>query len=223
LQNQARLRRMASQLSLTQARERREIAKEIHDGIGQDLAAANLQLKMLARAGEDRAEIMGNIEQLVARAVERVRSVTFGLSPPTLFELGLIPAVERLVDDMRKHYNLHIDLHTPGYSKAILDEPKRVLAFRAIRELLMNVVKHAQAKNVFMSIRHQQPIVLVTVTDDGVGFVPNHEAPASFGLFSIREQLESIGGHLHVYSQLGQGTTIQMTIPDSATTGTEGT
>ncbi len=170
---QRRLRQLATELSLIQARERRELAHYLHDGVGQDLAMTRLQLQMLQRQPlpTDAPELIGKARTLVERAIERTRSLTLGLSPPTLYEIGLVAAVAGLLDEMRQLHGMQVEFVAPSAGFQLKEGP-RVLAFRAVRELLLNVAKHAQARHVSVALARTDMQLTMSVADDGVGFDP---------------------------------------------------
>jgi PAS domain S-box-containing protein len=216
---QSQLRSLASELSLAEERTRRQIATDVHDHIGQNLAIAKMKLQLLAEtvhAPGDRLTV-DEIGDIIAATIESTRTLTFEISPPVLYELGFEAAVEWLLRKARKQRHLETDFQTDGRKKP-LDETVCVFLFQAVRELLMNIAKHAGAKNVTVSVRRLNDDIQVSVADDGVGFntkkleslQPN---PAGFGLFSIRERLSYIGGKLRIHSAPGKGTEIIIIAP----------
>jgi signal transduction histidine kinase len=140
------------------------------------------------------------------------------LSYPILYELGFEAAVaEWLTDQIQEKHRIKTEFEDDGYQKP-LDDDIRVLLFRNVRELLINVVKHAQANKVKVSIRRVNEHINVNVEDDGVGFDPIEVMSmatkrAEFGLFSIRERLEQLGGLIEIDSEPGRGSKITMTAP----------
>ena len=217
---QEQLKSLASQLTLTEEKERYRIATAIHDQIGQYLAVSRIkldELKFLTDSEEAR-KILEQISQWLYHAIEETRLLTSNLSSPILYELGFERAVAAwLNDEIQKKHNIETKFHSDGLPKR-LDEDIRVLLFRNVRELLFNIVKHAQAKNVNVSISTIDNTIKVTVEDDGVGFDPAEVAAksagmAKFGLFSIRERLEHYGGHLQIDSAPGKGSRITLIAP----------
>jgi len=220
LDNQAQLKSLASQLSLTEERERRRLATDLHDQIGQSLVISKIKLDQLRKAagtGEAAGalqEVCGCLEQVI----QDTRMLTFDLSSPILYELGFEAAVaEWLADEVRNKYGMQTEFEDDGLPKP-LDEDIRALLFRNVRELLINTVKHAKARKVKVSLRKVDSHINVTVQDDGVGFDPvevraRAAQRAEFGLFSIRERLEQLGGNLEIESGAGQGSRISMVAP----------
>jgi signal transduction histidine kinase len=144
--------------------------------------------------------------------------LTFDLSYPILYELGFEAAVaEWLTDQVQEKHRIKTEFEDDGHQKP-LDEDIRMLLFRNVRELLVNVIKHAQANKVRVSIRRVNEYINVSVEDDGVGFDPvevtsTAAQKAKFGLFSIRERLEQLGGLIEIESEPGRGSKITMIAP----------
>lgn len=214
-----KLRALASELSLTEERERRRIAVEVHDHIGQNLAFAKIKLGTL-RASTSSAGLAGTMDEvikLVDEAIQDTRSLISQLSSPVLYEMGFVPAVEWLTQQIQKRHNIVLDFEDDGKTKPIGDDVC-ILLFRAVRELLVNVAKHAQAHIAKVSITRYGNKIRVNVEDDGVGFDtaeigPDVDKAGGFGFFSIRERLNPLGGHLKVESEPGRGTRVSLTAP----------
>lgn len=216
---QGQLRSLASELSLSEERVKRRMATDVHDNIGQNLAMAKIKLESLGKSvlSAGLAESLAEISQLIAQAIESTRTLTFELSPPVLYELGLGAALEWLVRNMRTQHGVSAEFNDDGQSKP-LEHNILVLLFQAVRELLVNVAKHAQAHRVIVSARRIGDSIHISVEDDGVGFDTSHARyegyeSEGFGLFSIRERLSHLGGHLDVESRAGQGTVATLVAP----------
>jgi PAS domain S-box-containing protein len=216
---QAQLRSLASELSLTEERERRRLATDLHDAIGQSLAMAKLKLDLLRSGtkGEQRTGELSDVARLIVQAIQHTRSLTFELSPPVLYELGLEAALDSLVERMQHAHDIQIDFSSDGGSFS-LGEDLSVFCFRAVQELLINVVKHARTRQARISLSREGGTLKIIVLDHGVGFVPgtmpNHADQSSgFGLFSIEERVRHFGGHLEVDSRRGRGTRVTLFIP----------
>ena len=213
------LRSLASQLSLTEEQERRRIATDLHDRIGQTLAMCKIKLGMLRDAScpSDLNTLMNELRELVDQAIQSTRSLTFELSSPILYELGLEAAVDSLVEQIQSQHGINIDLEDDGQRKPLGDDV-RVVLFQAVRELLVNVVKHAQASRVKISIRRDGGHIRIGIEDNGVGFDaskigPNSSGANTFGLFNIRERFKHLGGHLEITSAHGGGTSVTLSAP----------
>lgn len=213
------LRALAVELSLAEERERRSLAQDLHDDLGQVLAIIKHKLTAL-HGGERSAELAGElkaIEDLIDQANKSMRTLAFQLSPPVLHTLGLIPALEWLTEEMERVYGLKVRLSDDGASKP-LDEPSRTTLFRAVRELLINVAKHAGTRMAEITSLRSDGRLTLAVNDDGGGFdYPKalQAAPGTggLGLRSLRERIEFIGGEMHVDSRANEGTTITLIAP----------
>ena len=212
-QYQQQLRELASQLTLTEERERFEIASDLHDHIGQALAMIRFKL----------AEIKGNvifcgyekdldhISSLLDQTIQYTRNLTFAISPPILHELGLKSAIEWLLEDVAKKHklrtNLIADKKFPPIEKEI-----QVMLFKAVKELLVNITKHSQASNIIVKMKSHEDNILIDVDDNGKGFDISqiNIQNKGFGLFSIKERLQFMGGHLTITSAPGKGTTVSL-------------
>ena len=217
---QQRLRHLSSELLQTEERERRHIATEIHDRIGQALAVSKIQLGALQAEvdSEDSKKKIDDIRGLLSQTIRDTRTLTFELSPPVLYELGLQAALEWLAEIVRKQNGLKVDVAGDGSDRS-LDAAKRVVLFRTCRELLFNVVKHAGATSARVSLKGDGAAIMVKISDDGTGFDPNllqsgyDPLESGFGLFSIREQLEHRGGIFEVDSGPGRGSEVTIVMP----------
>jgi PAS domain S-box-containing protein len=216
---QEQLQSLASEVSLSEERERRRIATSLHDRIGQTLAFARLKLGALSQAAPEqiRADNFSEIRELIEQAIVDTRSLTFDLSPPVLYELGLVPAVEWLTRKMQQEHGIQTRFHDDGQPKP-LDENFRIVLFSAVRELLFNVVKHAGASHAQVLMRRDADALRIIIEDDGVGFdvhaLQNPREPArGFGLFNIRERVEYLGGRVKIRSETRHGTRITLIAP----------
>jgi signal transduction histidine kinase len=219
---QENLRSLASTLSLTEERERRRLSVYLHDQIGHTLALTNIRLGELQKRAPSQLpgfprEELEKIGSLLEQAIRDTRSLTFRISSPILYELGLEAALEWLCEQVQKEHGLSVRFVADGRHNS-LREDVRVLLFQAVNELLVNVVKHAQAHNLEVSVRREGANLRVEVGDDGVGFqVPQTDARrpehGGFGLFSIRERLRPVGGRLEVQSAPGAGTHVSLAVP----------
>jgi len=220
LDHRAQLKSLASQLSLTEERERHRLATDLHDQISQSLVISKIKLDQLRKSNSsgDFKEALDEISKYIGQVIEETRTLTFDLSSPILYELGFEAAVaEWLTDQIQERHRIETEFEDDGRQKP-LDDDIRVLLFRNVRELLINVVKHAKAHKVKVSTRRIGEYISVGVEDDGVGFDPVEVASsavkkAEFGLFSIQERLEQLGGQIEIESGPGRGTKITMTAP----------
>jgi PAS domain S-box-containing protein len=211
---QERLRSLASELTLVEERERRRLAIQLHENIGQILAFAKIKLGALTAeaATQDLATDLNEVREQINQTIQYTRSLTLELSPPTLYELGFEEAIEWLAREFQKNCGTEIDVQRELHPIPLTDEA-RILLFLVVRQLLTNVAKHAQARHAKVVINKEGDWLRIQVEDDGVGFNVATSRTAGFGLFSIRERLDRIGGSLKVKSKPGHGTLVTLTIP----------
>jgi PAS domain S-box-containing protein len=209
---QEQLQSLASELSLSEEQERRRIATNLHDRIGQSLAFARLTLASLSQQGP-----IKEVRELIEQAIVDTRSLTFELSPPVLYELGLVPALEWLAHKIQQEHGIQTRFHDDGQPKP-MDEKFGVVLFQAVRELLVNVVKHARATHARVLLRREADALRIIIEDDGVGFEVSNvtvrpDAIRTFGLFNIRERMEYLGGRVKIRSEPGSGTRVTLMAP----------
>jgi PAS domain S-box-containing protein len=219
-EHQKQLKQMALQLALTEERERRRIAGKLHDQLCQSLALAKIKLDALGASATPRAsnEILTDASNTLQQLIDQTRLLTFDLSSPILYELGFEAAVsEWLNEQVHDKGGIETEFQDDHLPKP-LDDDVRVLLFRNVRELLINVIKHSRASKVKVCIRRTDDSVEITVKDNGVGFDPEEAKimaakRAKFGLFSIRESLEQLGGHFKIESKPDAGCTATIIAP----------
>jgi PAS domain S-box-containing protein len=218
-QYQRQLRSLASELTLTEERERRHLATDLHDSIGQALAISKLKLDAVLndRMPDGLAKEIKEVCTLIAQTIQHTRSLTFALSPPILYELGLEPALESLVQQMERRCGLRIALIDDHQPKP-LSQDLAVLLFRAVQELVINIIKHGHTRQARIVVGKDAECIRIAVEDYGVGFdvstiESRDDAEAGFGLFSIRERLGHLGGRVEVQSTPGQGTRVILVAP----------
>ncbi len=221
LRHQRKLRALARQLVQTEEAERRRMACDVHDFLGQTLTACHIQLGEVARAlGPDGAPpALHQACTLVREALAQTRGLLSDLSPPVLHELGLGAALHWLADQAATRHGLPLETHI---SPAPADLPVEFasLLFRSARELLLNAGKHAHADRLHLLLASTRREIVLEVIDDGRGLPARPPRPAEasacgtgFGLFSIRDRAEQLGGSLTLASRPGKGTHATLRLP----------
>jgi signal transduction histidine kinase len=215
-----KLRLLSAELSLAEEAERRRIAEMLHEDLQQLLAAARMQLAALCRTQEAarREAISREIAEVLERSFKLTRSLSVELAPPVLYEHGLAAALEWLTAETRKNFNVEVTVEADS-----LANPKaadvRIFLFRAVRELLLNSLKHGGGSAVHITMQHRRPDkVRIIVADDGPGFDPNSldiklTNSQTVGLLSIRERISNFGGEFHINSGPERGTQITLLLP----------
>lgn len=214
-----KLQALTIELSLAEERERRRIAMGLHDDVGQDLAIAKVKLSELLHA-EPSGESTGLIKEiraLIDQTIKTIRLLTFELSSPVLYSLGLDAALEQLTGQLEKQTRIRCHFRSDKQPRPSSDQTSIVL-YRIVRELIRNIEKHAQARQVKIEVARVNDQVHITVEDDGVGFDASRigrsfTATGHFGLFSIQEQLQQLGGRLELETVLGEGTRAVVVAP----------
>jgi signal transduction histidine kinase len=218
LDKQQRLSDMAVELSLAEERERRRIAAELHDNIGQTLLLGKMKLGSLINkipAGIDKNEYE-EVLKLQEQVIRAVRSLTQQLFPPILSGAGLEAALEWLSKRMEEDFGLRVTFVDDRKPKP-LSEDIRAIIFQACRELLINVAKHAETGSARVAVGRECDMLYLTVEDRGKGFDPAKGAigvswDSGFGLFNIRERLKHLGGEATLESAPGQGTRVTLRV-----------
>jgi PAS domain S-box-containing protein len=223
LSYQSQLRSLASEVSMSEERERRRMAEYLHNYIGQTLALCKIKLGTPPESASDesRKRHTDEIRALLDQMIHDTQSLTFDLSPPVLYELGFEDAIEWLTDQMQGQHNTVFSFQTDGQPKP-LGSDIRVLLFHAVRELLVNTVKHAKAQEVTVSLERQDSQIIIRVEDDGTGFDRaadrSRDSKGGFGLFNIRERIAYFGGRMDIESGNGFGTRVTLSAPLEQTT-----
>ncbi|HTY08224.1 MAG TPA: ATP-binding protein [Candidatus Edwardsbacteria bacterium] len=216
---QQQLRALASDLSLAEEKERRVIATGLHDRIGQALAVIKLKFLEL-HCNRMRCQFQENIDEirvLLDQAIGDTRNLTFEISPPILYELGLVPALQWLAENFQQHHHLLVNLSVWGNQPPLSDDIK-VTLFKATREFLMNAAKHAKPQQIWINAMFDRHQAKVVVRDDGRGLADAGTTPVAsyhggFGLFSLRERAGYFGGSVDLSPADGGGATATIVLP----------
>jgi CheY-like chemotaxis protein len=210
---------MAQALTLTEQRERKRMAGELHDYLAQLLVLSKMKLSrvhaQIQTIGGPVAAVVEEIDHTLAKALDYTRTLIAELSPPVLHELGLPMALQWLADQMKKH-QLNVDVQL-GTFQLSLTENQAILLYHSARELLINAAKHAATNKATLTLQAADNMLTIAVQDRGKGFKTDRLEPQQlgqhFGLFSIKERMEELGGWLRVESVPGVGTTVTLGLP----------
>ena len=219
LQSQTLLRQLASELTIAEQRERRRIATDLHDYLAQLLVCARLKVSQSRSRMED-AEVeswLGESDDILQQALTYTRSLVAQLTPMALHEFGLTAALKWLADQMRQQYQLSVQVEVQPGTTVTLPEDQSVLIFQSIRELLINVAKHARVDQAAVRMEQREGRLLIAVTDEGLGSdqasAPAQSLSSKFGLFSIGERMRALGGTFEFKSTPGKGTSATLSLP----------
>lgn len=220
---QDKLRSLMSELALVEEKERRRISVELHDNTIQNLGLSKFKLSVFRNSldKDTPTNILDEVILIIDSAIKDTRNLIFELSPPILYELGFVPAIEWLAEKFHLERDLVCEVKDDGKNKP-LDHAISVILFQIIRELLVNIVKHAKADKATITMSQIDERVKIEVKDDGVGFDISALGksiiePQGYGLFSIRERLSNFGENLDIDSTPGGGTVISFAAPLKST------
>jgi PAS domain S-box-containing protein len=217
-QQTAQLRKLASELTLAEQRERRRVAEALHDNLQQLLVAAKLQISMVGNEKNPAAkEVAASVDSLLSQSIAVSRTLTTELSPYVLREGKLAPVMEWLAKWMSEKHGLTVKVKAAKDVPAVMEDVA-VLLFQSVKELLFNAVKHANVKTAQLDLSMKHDRIKIVVSDNGTGFNPSqisihNQTAGGFGLLSVRERLGHMGGSMVVESAPGMGTRITLESP----------
>jgi signal transduction histidine kinase len=211
------MRHLSQRLVQAQEDERRRLARELHDEIGQMLTALRMELGKADRgrsaaANGAFAASIAECKRIIDTVMESVRALSMGLRPAMLDDFGLGTALDWHARDFSRRYNVPVFLTLEGNVDR-LPEPLRTCVYRVVQEALTNCAKHAQATRVEVSLRDVDRRLQLSISDDGVGLETAEQRRAGVGLVGIEERVREIGGRVSIRSHPGAGTTLLVDIP----------
>jgi len=211
------LRQLARRVQEAREEERTAIARELHDQVGQTLTALKLDLsqlkKKLGSVEPGIALSLAVMDSLLDESAADVRRISSELRPGVLDDLGLEGAIEWHVDQLRQRSEIVFSLDLPA-KRGTLDSSRSTVLYRVYQELITNVLRHAHATTVSISLSYERDRAVMVVSDDGRGIPAGHDrAPSSLGLVGIRERLNPFKGELHISGDTGKGTIARVVMP----------
>jgi len=215
---QNKLKQLNSELVLTEEKEKKAIAGYLHDGIGQTLSIAHIRLTSLLNdeLNQKTKTTLKESTKLIDTAINESRLLTYDLSPPILYELGLVPAIRWKLEQISNKGNIDFEFNSIN-EKIVLNTNSLILVYRIVCELLLNIVKHADATKIKVGITLIRKSLQISVSDNGCGFdydkVSNLNKKGGYGLFSINERLDSINGNFNLNSTKNKGTVTEIIVP----------
>jgi signal transduction histidine kinase len=219
-----RFRSLSRSVWRVQEDERRKLARELHDGIGQTLTALKNQLEVTRRLNDRTQpsvdERIGEAVEMAAQALDETRELSRLLRPAVLDDLGLGPALQWLARTAGERFSVEVDLELRGLDGR-LDSEVETLAFRVVQEALTNVAKHSGATAAKIEVERTAAHLKIRIADSGRGFDPqlaldSAHGGAGVGLRGMRERAELFGGKAHIDSGAGRGTRIELMVPLAA-------
>ena len=215
-ESQHNLRRLSRRLVQAQELERKSLSQELHDEIGQTLTALGMELGNLESGHNGDGTFfrtrLDEAKRLNAVAMRSIRDLAMGLRPSMLDDLGLEAALQWQGREFSRHTGVPASVQVDGPLEDLSDA-QRTCIYRVVQEALTNCARHAQSKNVLVSVREHADGITVVVQDDGVGFVPGPANKGGLGLIGIQERVQALEGRCSILSQPNKGTTIRVELP----------
>lgn len=213
------LRALTLELAQAEQRERRRLAEVLHDHLQQDLAAALMQVGLAAKGPLDdqQTRAVAQVRELIAEAIHLSRCLSVELNPPMLRECGLAGALQWLAEHMQERHGLTVAVETEEGPEPATEEVRGLLV-QAVRELLFNVVKHAEVERATVVLHQKEQALEIIVQDQGRGWNPEAGqcGGGHFGLATIRSRLEVLGGEMEITGGPGTGTCVTLRVPTGA-------
>lgn len=200
----------------SQELERKRIASELHDSLGQNLLIIKNKLLLRIKNDEQKSatDNLDEISDMTSNAIEEVRSISHNLRPFELDRLGLTEAILSIAENVNSSMNINVETDIDNIDN-VLTKEFEINFYRIIQECMNNIIKHSNAKNSILKIKRTGTVLITLITDDGVGFdVENiREQKKGLGLIGIQERVNILNGHMYIYSEENNGTRIEITIP----------
>jgi signal transduction histidine kinase len=215
-QAEQELRRLSQQLVQAQENERKSIARELHDQVGQMLTAVRMELGSLTQlrsASEEQFQTrVREARQVTEQALRAVRDLAMGLRPSMLDDLGLVPAIQWQARDFSRRAGVPVHVQVDGRLDG-LPEAHRTCVFRIVQEALTNCARHAHAQNIRISLHGRAGLLSLAIQDDGAGFGPRDSRGKGLGLIGMEERVGELGGQIEILSQPHKGTLVRVELP----------
>ena len=198
-----------------QEKERREIGKELHDNIGQQLTTIKLYLDMAKTSNQESSlEMILLSLHNVSDVINEIRRMSRSLMPPTLGDLGLIESINDLIESLNRTQKLEIEFDYFEFDEEMLPENGRLMVFRILQEQMNNIVKHAGATKIAIVLRHTSKLMVLEIKDNGCGFELN-TVRKGLGLANIKNRAELFGGQVEVSTAPNQGCILKVIVPNA--------
>lgn len=217
---QTSLQRLTTEITLIEEKQKKEIASNIHDHLSQSLVISKMKINELKK--NPKLKIIENdlrfIETHISEALKNTRKITYDLSPPVLYQLGIIDALSWLLDDVEATHKVACRLIS-NVDNLKLSDVKSILLYRSIQEVINNAIKYGNASLITLNLDKNKLGLDILLTDNGVGFdtslLNNHQnhSGSGFGLFTVQERIKNIQGRFTIVSEINKGTVIKFFIP----------
>ena len=217
---QTSLQEMTVEITLIEEEQKKEIASNIHDHLSQSLVISKMRINQLKKNPQLKMieDDLKFIEEHISEALDNSRKITYELSPPVLYQLGIIDALNWLLEKVEENHKIGYRINS-NLSSLKLDDAKSILLYRSIQEIINNTIKYANATLITLDINKNNLGLDILMTDNGVGFdtsvLNNHRnhTGSGFGLFTVQERIRNIQGKFTIVSKVNTGTTVKFFIP----------
>jgi signal transduction histidine kinase len=220
LQRVADFRHRMLALVLSAQEDERRIARDLHDGLGQTLTSMQVGLRTIEEStSDDRLQsCLRDLRLIGAGAHDEIRRLARGLRPAVLDDVGLIPALQRLLEDVRTSHQIEVHLELDDIEKTRLRPDVETALYRISQEAIANTIRHGAASRIDVVLRCDSSRVELSIRDNGVGFCPTnlasrHSEKSPFGLLSINERARLLGGNAWIESEVGAGAHVRVQLP----------
>ena len=217
---QTSFQKMTTEMTLIEEKQKKEIASNIHDHLSQSLVISKMKINELKKNPnlKEIDEDLKFIEKHISEVLENSRKITYDLSPPVLYQLGIIDALNWLLENVEATHKIEC-IVISNESNIKLSDVKSILLFRCIQELVKNILKYAKASLIKLEININKQGINILLSDNGIGFNTkilnnyNNHAGSGFGLFAVQERIRNINGEFKIISKINSGTTVNIFIP----------
>ena len=216
---QKSLQKLTTEIMVIEEKQKKKIASNIHDHLSQSLVISKMRINELKKKPQLKIidDDLKFIELHISEALENSRKITYELSPPVLYQLGIIDALNWLFEDVEDTHKIKCRLNS-NVTKIKLSDVKSILLYRSIQEVITNAIKYANASLITLDLTRNTLGVDIIVTDNGIGFDTSllnshHHSGSGFGLFTVRERIRNIRGTYKIVSEINTGTTVKFFIP----------
>jgi len=224
-QSEEEIRLLSKQVINAEENERQKIAVDLHDDVAQNLYVAMMACDNILRSASEKPvdinQDLNNLRETISKSLRSVREVSYNLKPSGLDRLGLVLALEELVENFSTNYNMEISFQSTGMQKVKLDFDIEINIYRIIQESLNNIRKHAEANEIGIKLISVFPNIILRIEDDGKGFdIDKRRIEAAeekrMGLDGMESRVRALKGEINIQSSIGAGTKIMVKVPQNA-------
>ncbi|WP_435414953.1 PAS domain S-box protein [Polaribacter aestuariivivens] len=212
---QTSLQKLTAEVAMIEEKQKKDIAANIHDHLSQSLVISKMRISELQKNAslKNISEDLDFVNKHISEALENSRKITYELSPPVLYQLGLLETLEWMSDDIQEKYDITVHF-TSNTTHLELSEFKSILIYRCVQEVITNIIKYAKATEIKLQLNKNEETITIIVKDNGVGFDTailknTMSTEGGFGLFAVRERIRNLNGELQITSEKNVGTTVK--------------